>query len=186
MALEKNAGRSQASGKADQGVSDSETGEERIKRQVRQLVSRFARLAGRRPRILVATTDEDSQNHSQKMIASAFADLGFDVDIAPSSNSPGETARHAVENDVHLIGLSSLATEHLKHISQLRVELEKLDREDIMIIAAGEIPSQEHAAFIQAGATSVFESGMVISDEAAKIVLKLADHLGYSLDDSTI
>ncbi|MCG8451240.1 MAG: cobalamin-dependent protein, partial [Pirellulales bacterium] len=154
-------------------------------RQVRELVSRFAEVEGRRPRILVAKMGQDGHDRGQKVIASAFADLGFDVDIGPLFRTPQETARHAVENDVHLIGVSSLAAGHLTLVPQLRDELARQGRDDIMIVAGGVIPPQDYDALFEAGAAAVFGPGTVISEAAIKLTEKLAEHLGISLESSS-
>ena len=184
MALEKEFGRYQAPVKAVQGVYASEVGNEQRTQRVRDLVSRFAEAEGRQPRILVAKMGQDGHDRGQKVIASAFADLGFDVDIGPLFRTPEETARHAVENDVHLIGVSSLAAGHLTLVPQLKEELAKQGREDIMIVAGGVIPPQDYDALFDAGAAAVFGPGTVISEAAINLVEKLAEHLGISLDEA--
>src|SRR5262249_46588973 len=130
--------------------------------QVRQLVGQFEQTEGRRPRILVAKMGQDGHDRGQKVIATAFADLGFDVDIGSLFQTPGETARQAVENDVHIVGVSSLAAGHLTLVPQLREELAKLGREDIMIAVGGVIPPQDYPALYEAGAAAVFGPGTVI------------------------
>jgi methylmalonyl-CoA mutase len=151
--------------------------------EVLKLVERFEQAEGRRPRILVAKMGQDGHDRGQKVIASAFADLGFDVDIGPLFQTPAETARQAVENDVHIVGVSSLAAGHLTLIPQLRDELARRGREDIMIVAGGVIPPQDYPALFEAGAAAVFGPGTVVGDAAAKLVRALADRLGVCLDD---
>ena len=146
--------------------------------QVRRLVEKFARAEGRRPRILVAKMGQDGHDRGQKVIASAFADLGFDVDIGSLFRTPGETARQAVENDVHIVGVSSLAAGHLTLIPQLRDELARLGRDDMMIVAGGVIPPQDYDALYQAGASAVFGPGTVISKAAADLLLQARRSLG--------
>src|SRR5262249_51998722 len=124
--------------------------------EVRCLVEKFAQEEGRRPRILVAKMGQDGHDRGQKVIATAFADLGFDVDVGPLFQSPAETARQAVENDVHMVGVSTLAAGHLRLVPQLREELARLGREDIMIVAGGVIPPQDYPALYEAGAAAVF------------------------------
>ena len=114
--------------------------------KVRGLVEAFEENDGRRPRILVAKMGQDGHDRGQKVIASAFADLGFDVDIGPLFQTPGEAAKQAVENDVHIIGASSLAAGHLTLVPALKTELKKLGREDIMVVVGGVIPPQDFDA----------------------------------------
>jgi len=152
--------------------------------RVRSLAARFERAEGRRPRILVAKMGQDGHDRGQKVIASAFADLGFDVDIGPLFRTPAETARQAVENDVHIVGVSALAAGHLTLVPQLRAELARYGREDIMIVAGGVIPPQDYDALYKAGATAVFGPGTVISDAAEKLIRSLAERLGISLAET--
>ncbi|MCB0392853.1 MAG: cobalamin-dependent protein, partial [Bdellovibrionales bacterium] len=149
-ALEKVFGRYEAPVSAVRGVYAMELGKQRDAERVQQLVSRFAEVEGRRPRILVAKMGQDGHDRGQKVIASAFADLGFDVDIGPLFRTPEETARHAVENDVHIVGVSSLAAGHLTLVPQLRDELARQGRGDIMIVAGGVIPPQDCDALYKA------------------------------------
>ena len=123
-------------------------------------------LEGRRPRLLVAKVGQDGHDRGQKVIATAFADLGFDVDIGPLFATPEEAARQAVENDVHVIGVSSLAAAHLTLVPELHRALESLGRPDIMIVAGGVIPPQDHAALRAAGASLIFGPGTVIPEAA--------------------
>ncbi|MFQ5348628.1 MAG: methylmalonyl-CoA mutase family protein, partial [Rhodothalassiaceae bacterium] len=175
LALEKVFGRHRADVRAIEGVYLREMGSdsERIA-QVRRRVEAFAAHEGRRPRILVAKMGQDGHDRGQKVIASAFADLGFVVDIGPLFQTPEEVARQAVENDVHMIGASSLAAGHLTLIPALRDALRALGREDIMIIAGGVIPPQDHAALRAAGAAAIFGPGTVIPD-AAEALLELLE-----------
>ena len=149
--------------------------------EVRKLVEQFAKAEGRQPRILVAKMGQDGHDRGQKVIASAFADLGFDVDIGPLFRTPAETARQAVENDVHVIGVSSLAAGHLTLIPELREELRKLGRDDVMIVVGGVIPPEDYDALYKAGAAAVFGPGTVIGEAAAKLLHNLADRLGVKL-----
>ena len=166
------------------GVYTSALESETVTDDVRQLVERFEQIEGRRPRILVAKMGQDGHDRGQKVIASAFADLGFDVDIGPLFRTPAETARQAVENDVHIVGVSSLAAGHLTLVPQLRQELEELGREDIMIVAGGVIPPDDIEALHDAGAAAVFGPGTVIGEAAIKLVQDLADRLGFSLEET--
>jgi methylmalonyl-CoA mutase len=151
--------------------------------EVLRLVERFTQAEGRRPRILVAKIGQDGHDRGQKVIATAFADLGFDVDIGPLFQTPAETARQAVENDVHIVGVSSLAAGHLTLVPQLQQELAQLGRDDIMIVVGGVIPPQDYAALYQAGAAAVFGPGTVISEAAASVIRALAEHLDICVDE---
>jgi methylmalonyl-CoA mutase len=148
-------------------------------KRVNELVTEFEEREGRRPRILVAKMGQDGHDRGQKIIASAFADLGFDVDIGPLFQTPAEAARQAVENDVHIIGASSLAAGHLTLVPELRRELDALGRGDIMIVVGGVIPPQDYDALHEAGATAIFPPGTVISDAAVDLLSKLNQLLGY-------
>jgi methylmalonyl-CoA mutase len=186
-ALERIYGRYEAPVQAVRGVYAAEIGSgQNSVEEVRRLVERFERTEGRRPRIMVAKMGQDGHDRGQKVIASAFADLGFDVDIGPLFRTPEETARQAVENDVHMVGVSSLAAGHLTLIPQLREELARLDREDIMIVAGGVIPPQDYDALYEAGASAVFGPGTVISEAAVKLLHALGERLGIDLDDPAV
>jgi methylmalonyl-CoA mutase len=162
-------------------VYAAEAGLGGVSAEVLALAKRFEEAEGRRPRILVAKMGQDGHDRGQKVIATAFADLGFDVDIGPLFQTPAETARQAVENDVHVVGVSSLAAGHLTLVPQLRDELARLGRDDIMIVAGGVIPPQDHPALFEAGAAAVFGPGTVIGDAAVKLLRALADRLGVEL-----
>ena len=151
---------------------------------VRNAVDRFAALEGRRPRLLVAKVGQDGHDRGQKVIATAFADLGFDVDIGPLFATPDEAARQAVENDVHVIGVSSLAAAHLTLVPELHQALVAHGRPDIMIVAGGVIPPQDHAALKAAGASMIFGPGTVIPEAARTLLGELARRLG--LDEARI
>jgi len=166
------------------GVYASALENDTMTNEVRQLVERFERVEGRRPRILVAKMGQDGHDRGQKVIASAFADLGFDVDIGPLFRTPAETARQAVENDVHIVGVSSLAAGHLTLVPELRDALAALGREDMMIVAGGVIPPEDRDALFEAGAAAVFGPGTVVSDAAVKLIKELANRLGFSLDET--
>ncbi len=181
-ALEKVYGRYQAPVKTVRGIYGAEVGGQASSAEVKQLVDRFAQIEGRRPRILVAKMGQDGHDRGQRVIASAFADLGFDVDIGPLFRTPAETARHAVENDVHIVGVSSLAAGHLTLVPQLRDELASLGREDMMIVAGGVIPPQDHEALYKAGAAAVFGPGTVIGEAAVKLIRDLAERLEISIE----
>jgi methylmalonyl-CoA mutase len=172
-ALEEVFGRYQAPVQSVHGVYAAEAGLGGVTREIRALVEQFAEAEGRRPRILVAKMGQDGHDRGQKVIATAFADLGFDVDIGPLFQTPAETARQAVENDVHIVGISSLAAGHLTLMPQLRDELAKLGRDDIMIVVGGVIPPQDYPALLEAGAAAVFGPGTVIGDAAVKLLRAL-------------
>jgi methylmalonyl-CoA mutase len=142
-------------------------------------VEQFARNEGRRPRILVAKMGQDGHDRGQKVIASAFADLGFDVDIGPLFATPAETARQAFENDVHIVGVSSLAAGHLTLVPELKAELEKQGRGDIMIVVGGVVPPQDFDAVRAAGAEAIFPPGTVIAEAAEDLIAKLNARLGH-------
>lgn len=179
-ALEKVWGRHRAEIKAISGVYKREVGmESPVLEKIRHLVEEFEHNDGRRPRILVAKMGQDGHDRGQKVIASAFADLGFDVDIGPLFATPAEAARQAIENDVHIIGVSSLAAGHLTLVPELKSELAKFGREDIMIVVGGVIPPQDFDALKEAGASAIFPPGTVIADAAADLIEDLNKRLGY-------
>ena len=180
MALEKVFGRHQAEVRAISGVYRKEAGamSDHIER-VQRLVAGFERNEGRRPRILVAKIGQDGHDRGQKVIATAFADLGFDVDIGPLFATPAEAARQAVENDVHIVGVSSLAASHLVLVPELKAELEKQGRGDIMIVVGGVIPPQDYEQLRAAGAEAIFPPGTVIAEAAEQLLQKLNRRLGH-------
>jgi len=179
-ALEKVWGRHRAEIKAISGVYKREVGmASPAVEKVRHLVEQFEHDDGRRPRILVAKMGQDGHDRGQKVIASAFADLGFDVDIGPLFATPAEAARQAIENDVHIIGVSSLAAGHLTLVPELKGELAKFGRDDIMIVVGGVIPPQDFDALYQAGASAIFPPGTVIADAAVNLLADLNKRLGY-------
>ncbi|EJW13706.1 Methylmalonyl-CoA mutase [Rhodovulum sp. PH10] len=178
MALEKVFGRHRAEIRAISGVYKREAGTMSVER-VQKLVAQFERDEGRRPRILVAKVGQDGHDRGQKVIASAFADLGFDVDIGPLFATPGEAARQAVENDVHIVGVSSLAAGHLTLVPELKAALAAEGRPDIMIVVGGVIPPQDWDALKTSGAEAIFPPGTVISDAAEELVKKLNRRLGH-------
>ena len=147
--------------------------------RVQKLVAAFEVNEGRRPRILVAKIGQDGHDRGQKVIASAFADLGFDVDIGPLFATPAEAARQAIENDVHIDGVSSLAAGQLTLVPELHAELERQGRGDIMIVVGGVVPPQDYDALKQAGAEAIFPPGTVIADAAEALVQKLNTRLGH-------
>ncbi|HEY0191609.1 MAG TPA: methylmalonyl-CoA mutase [Kofleriaceae bacterium] len=173
-ALEQVWGRHRAEIHAISGVYSSEVGEqsEQVAR-VRARTQGFLDREGRRPRILIAKMGQDGHDRGQKVIASAFADLGFDVDIGPLFQTPDETARAAVENDVHVVGASSLAAGHLTLVPQLRAALAALGRPDILVVAGGVIPPDDYPALRAAGAAEIFGPGTVIADAAVSLIDRL-------------
>ncbi|QUS39241.1 methylmalonyl-CoA mutase [Tardiphaga alba] len=148
--------------------------------KVQALIDTFEDAEGRRPRILVAKIGQDGHDRGQKVIASAFADVGFDVDIGPLFATADEAARQAVENDVHILGLSSLAAAHLTAVPELKEALKKQGREDIMIIIGGVVPPQDYEELYKAGAEAIFPPGTVISEAAEELIHKLNARLGHS------
>ncbi|MFY9642751.1 MAG: methylmalonyl-CoA mutase [Rhodomicrobium sp.] len=180
-ALEKVYGRHRAETRAISGVYRQEIGQ--MDEKVRAVISMceaFEKNDGRRPRILVAKVGQDGHDRGQKVIASAFADLGFDVDIGALFATPAEVARQAVENDVHIIGVSSLAAGHLTLVPELKHELAQQGRPDILIVVGGVIPPDDYSALYKAGAVAIFGPGTNIADAAADLLAKLNVHLGYS------
>jgi methylmalonyl-CoA mutase len=140
--------------------------------EARKLSDKFAALEGRRPRILIAKMGQDGHDRGAKVIATSFADIGFDVDIGPLFQTPEEVAMQAAENDVHIIGASSLAGGHKTLIPQLVDELKKIGRSDIMIVAGGVIPKQDYEFLYKAGASFIFGPGTIISEAAKEILNK--------------
>ena len=145
------------------------------------LVEKFAEADGRRPRILVAKMGQDGHDRGQKVIATAFADIGFDVDVGSLFATPEEVARQAADNDVHVVGVSSLAAGHLTLVPALRDALAAVGRPDIMIVVGGVIPPGDFDALYEAGATAIYPPGTVIAEAAVSLLNKLGDRLGYDL-----
>jgi methylmalonyl-CoA mutase len=179
-AMEEAFGRHTAAVQAIRGVySDELNRGKKSLAKLTALIESFHQQEGRRPRILVAKMGQDGHDRGQKVIASAFADLGFDVDIGPLFQTPEEVARQAVENDVHVIGASSLAAGHLTLVPELRAALEAQGRDDILIAVGGVIPPDDHQALHDAGAAAIFPPGTVISEAAEDLLIKLCESLGY-------
>jgi methylmalonyl-CoA mutase len=173
-ALEKVYGRHRAEVSAITGVYRAEMGRmDGSLNRIKELIEGFETAHGRRPRILVAKMGQDGHDRGQKVIASAFADLGFDVDIGPLFQTPEEAARQAVENDVHIVGVSSLAASHLTLVPALRDALEAQGRGDIMIVVGGVIPPQDYPALCEAGAKAIFGPGTPIAEAAIDLLKKL-------------
>ncbi|HWW50077.1 MAG TPA: methylmalonyl-CoA mutase [Xanthobacteraceae bacterium] len=180
-AMEKVFGRHRAEIKSITGVYKREAASMSDKvEKLQHLVEAFEDAEGRRPRILVAKIGQDGHDRGQKVIASAFADVGFDVDIGPLFATAEEAARQAVENDVHILGVSSLAAAHLTAVPELKAALKKQGREDIMIIIGGVVPPQDYDALYKAGAEAIFPPGTVIADAAEELIHKLNARLGHA------
>ena len=183
-ALEKVYGRHQAEIRTISGVYRDEVGAGGTitgLSEATRLVEEFAEADGRRPRILVAKMGQDGHDRGQKVIATAFADIGFDVDVGSLFSTPEEVAQQAADNDVHVVGVSSLAAGHLTLVPALRDALAAVGRPDIMIVVGGVIPPGDFAELYTAGATAIFPPGTVIADAAVDLLHKLADRLGYDL-----
>ena len=181
-ALEQVWGRHKAIIRAISGVYSAEFGEDMEIATVRQMCEQFAQHEGRRPRIMIAKMGQDGHDRGAKVIATAFADLGFDVDIGPLFQTPEEVARQAMENDVHVIGISSLAAGHKTLLPQLVDELKAVGRADIMIVIGGVIPAQDYDFLYEHGASAIFGPGTVIPVAAQKILSELNERLveGYA------
>ncbi|GBU19037.1 methylmalonyl-CoA mutase [Methylobacterium sp.] len=179
-AMERAWGRHRAEIRSISGVYKREVGGmSPVVEEVRRLVEAFEENDGRRPRILVAKMGQDGHDRGQKVIASAFADLGFDVDIGPLFATPAEAARQAVENDAHIVGVSSLAAGHLTLVPELKAALREAGRDDVMIAVGGVIPPGDHEALYAAGASAIFPPGTVIADAAIRLIGELNQRLGY-------
>lgn len=178
-AIEKVASRHKAIIRSISGVYSSAFSNEEEIAEVKQMTDEFLENEGRRPRILIAKMGQDGHDRGAKVISTAFADLGFDVDIGPLFQTPEETALQAVENDVHVIGISSLAAGHKTLLPQLAAELKKLDREDIIVVIGGVIPAQDYQYLYEHGASAIFGPGTVIPVAAQKVIREIYSHLGY-------
>lgn len=176
-ALERVYGRHQAEIKAISNVYKQSFGDYPGMKNLEEQMNKFEDNFGRRPRILLAKMGQDGHDRGQKVIATAFADLGFDVDIGPLFQTPEESAKQAVENDVHVIGVSSLAAGHLTLVPKLQAELKKHKREDILIVVGGVIPPQDYQTLLDMGVAAVFGPGTVIPDAATELIAKLNKEL---------
>ena len=172
-ALEAQYGRHQATTRTVSGVYSQEMSHNAAFEQARAAAEEFATREGRRPRMLVAKMGQDGHDRGAKIIATSFADVGFDVDIAPLFQTPAEVARQAADNDVHVVGVSSLAAGHKTLLPQLLMELKQLGREDILVIAGGVIPAQDYQFLYDAGVAGVYGPGTVIATAALEILAKL-------------
>jgi methylmalonyl-CoA mutase len=177
LALEKVWGRYQATTRTIAGVYSAESGSDVEFKKAQRMVEKFEQADGRRPRILVAKMGQDGHDRGAKVIATAFADIGFDVDIGPLFQTPREVARSAADSDVHVVGVSSLAAGHKTLVPQLIDELRKLDRDDILVVAGGVIPPQDHALLYRAGVVGIYGPGTVIPVAAQRILTLLSTHL---------
>lgn len=173
-ALEQVFSRHQAMTQTISGIYAAELSNDENFKKATNMADAFARAEGRRPRILIAKMGQDGHDRGSKIIASSFADLGFDVDLGPLFQTPAEVARQAAENDVHVVGVSSLAGGHKTLVPQLMDELKKLEREDILVIVGGVIPSQDYPFLYEAGVAGIFGPGTVISVAAQDILTKLS------------
>jgi methylmalonyl-CoA mutase len=180
-ALEKVYGRHEAEIRTIAGVYRDEVGQVSNVSAATELVKKFAEADGRRPRILVAKMGQDGHDRGQKVIATAFADIGFDVDVGSLFSTPDEVARQAADNDVHVVGVSSLAAGHLTLVPALRDALAEVGRPDITIVVGGVIPPGDFDELYEAGAAAIFPPGTVIADAAIGLLGKLAERLGYEL-----
>jgi len=175
-ALEKVFGRYKATIKSITGVYSKEIKDDKDFERAKNLADKFAELEGRRPRIMIAKLGQDGHDRGAKVIATGYADLGFDVDIGPLFQTPKEAVKQAVENDVHILGISSLAAGHKTLVPQVVSELKKYGREDIMVIAGGVIPAQDYAFLFDAGVAGVYGPGTKISKAALEILTILLDN----------
>jgi methylmalonyl-CoA mutase len=173
-ALEKVYGRYTGHIRTISGVYRQEAGATASIERVRAAAADFERAQGRRPRILVAKMGQDGHDRGQKVIASAFADLGFDVDVGALFQTPDEVARQAIEADVHIVGVSSLAAGHLTLVPALKAALAEHGRDDIMVVVGGVIPPQDFDELRAAGAAAIFGPGTVIPDAAYELLTELA------------
>ncbi len=176
-ACEKVFGRYKAVIRSISGVYSSEMSEDKDFVRARELADQFAALEGRRPRIMVAKMGQDGHDRGAKVIATSFADLGFDVDIGPLFQTPKEAAKQAIENDVHIIGISSLAAGHKTLVPDLLAELKDADREDILVVVGGVIPKQDYDFLYDSGVNAIFGPGTVISQAAQNILEKLISNI---------
>lgn len=177
-AIEKACGRYKATVLSIKGVYGKMADEKEIQ-EVRSLTNQFAEAEGRRPRLLVAKIGQDGHDRGAKIVATAFSDMGFDVDIGPLFQTPEEVARQAVENDVHAIGMSSLAGGHKTFLPLLRKELEKYGRKDIVIIVGGVIPQKDYPILKEQGASAIFGPGTKLSESAKTVLFEIMKRLGY-------
>lgn len=180
MAIEKVSGRHKAVIHSISGVYSGEFSDSAEIEEVRKMTDEFEKREGRRPRIMVAKMGQDGHDRGAKVVSTAYADMGFDVDIGPLFQTPEEAAQEAVDNDVHIVGMSSLAAGHKTLLPALVEELKKRGREDIMVIAGGVIPPQDYAFLYEHGATCIFGPGSIIPECAKEMLIALNKRLGYT------
>ncbi|HYD43811.1 MAG TPA: methylmalonyl-CoA mutase, partial [Phenylobacterium sp.] len=179
-AMRKAFGDHHAKASAITGVYLREAGATPANQRAKAMVDAFAQSDGRKPKVLVAKMGQDGHDRGQKVISSGFADLGFDVDVGELFRTPAETAKEAVEQNVHVVGASSLAAGHLTLVPELIEELKRLGRADILVVVGGVIPPEDFAALREAGADAIFQPGTVIADAAIEVLERLNERLGYS------
>ncbi|SIT81478.1 methylmalonyl-CoA mutase [Edaphobacillus lindanitolerans] len=178
-AIEKASGRHKAVIRSISGVYSTNYSDSEAIREVKEMTDEFLENEGRRPRVMVAKMGQDGHDRGAKVVATAFADLGFDVDIGPLFQTPAETALQAAENDVHAVGVSSLAAGHKTLVPELIAELKKLGREDIVVFAGGVIPAKDYEFLYEAGVAAIFGPGTVIPVSAQKVIESIYERLGY-------
>jgi methylmalonyl-CoA mutase len=176
-ALEAVFGRYQAQIRSISGVYRQEFGEDQSVQKIKEKIAAFEAIEGRRPRLLMAKLGQDGHDRGAKVVATAMADLGFDIDIGPLFQTPGEAARQAVENDVHVVAMSSLAAGHKTLLPALRDALKALGREDIMIVCGGVIPAQDYDFLLANGASAIFGPGTVIPQSALRTLDLLLERI---------
>ena len=169
-AMENVFGRHKAVIRSISGVYSNEVKDNEDFKKARELSDKFAEMDGRRPRIMVAKMGQDGHDRGAKVIATSFADLGFDVDVGPLFQTPEETAKQAVENDVHFLGVSSLAAGHMRLVPQVIQALADLGRRDIMVIVGGVIPEDDHKALYEAGVVAIYGPGTNLSQAALELI----------------
>ena len=175
--MENHFGRYNAVIRSISGVYGKEFSNQGDMKDIPDLIAQFEAAEGRRPRIMIAKMGQDGHDRGAKVVSTAYADMGFDVDIGPLFQTPEETAKQAVENDVHVVAMSSLAAGHKTLLPTLIAELKKLGREDIMVVCGGVIPAQDYDYLYQNGAAAIFGPGTVIPDSARKILQLLLEQI---------
>jgi methylmalonyl-CoA mutase len=158
-------------------VYSKEIKNNKLFKEATDLIDKFAEMEGRRPRIMIAKLGQDGHDRGAKVVATAYADLGFDVDIGPLFQTPKEAVKQAIENDVHILGISSLAAGHKTLVPQVISELKKYEREDIMVIVGGVIPAQDYQFLFDCGAVGVFGPGTKIAQAAIDMIAILIDSI---------